>query len=82
MPSFGEKIIYPWSHTDEKVKFIYLLVSYKCKVQKVKQKVNYKQAHVQVFFQVEDWEELHHMANSLAKVTRLPHMDLQICLAT
>ena len=49
MPSFGEKIIYPWSHTDEKVKFIYLLVTYKCKVQKVKQKVNYKQAHIQVF---------------------------------
>ena len=22
LPSFGEKIIYPWSHTDEKVKFI------------------------------------------------------------
>ena len=38
--------------------------------------MNYKQATHSGFFQVEDWEELHHMANSLAKVTRLTHMDL------
>ena len=41
MSSFGQKILYPWSHTKSKVA---------------------------------DWEELHHMANTLAEVIRIAHL--------
>ena len=40
--SFGQKILYPWSHTNSKVA---------------------------------DWEELHHMANTLAEVIRITQLS-------